>query len=377
MTFANHREYFPILKEQIQLSSCSQSAVSIQVKKAIEEYVTGWQADGMNWDKWMERVAQAKDSFSKLINASPDEIAILSSVSDATSTVATALDFSTERNKIVTTELDFPSIGHVWLAQGKRGAKVSFIPAVDHEISLEAYEQYVDQQTLVTSIAPVSFYNGFQQDVKKIASIVHSRGSYLFVDAYQAAGSVQIDVKDMDIDFLSTGSQKFMLGTPGIAFLYVRKELAEQLTPVTTGWFGRINPFAFDGQTLDFAPGARRFDTGTPPMINAYVAHAGLVMLNDLGVDNIESYLKHLSSVAIEYAQEKGLRIASPLDLSKKAANTAIHIENASHMELLLRAEGIIVSARNDVIRIAPHFYNTEADIRTALDKIAHLLVTR
>lgn len=374
MTFSKERKYFPILEEKVQLSSCSQSALSIQVQQSIEEFIQSWISEGMNWNKWMNCVEETKALFAQMINASPEEIAILSSVSDAASTVASALNFDKDRNKIVTTELDFPSIGHVWLAQQKRGAYVDFIPAVNNKITLEDYQKYVDHQTLVTSISHVSYYNGFKQDLKSIASFVHSKGSYLFVDAYQSTGSVKIDVKEMDIDFLSTGSQKFMLGTPGIAFLYVKKEIAEQLEPTTTGWFGRVSPFSFNIKQLDYAEGAKRFNTGTPPMINAYAARASLRLLNKVGIDRIEDYLSTLSSFTIQYAKEKGFKLASPEDLNKKASNTAIFIPNASKMEQQLHNDNIIVSARNDVIRIAPHFYNTEEDIAIALDKMAYLL---
>ncbi|QRG66437.1 aminotransferase class V-fold PLP-dependent enzyme [Brevibacillus choshinensis] len=371
--FAKEREYFPILNEKIQLSSCSQSALSRQVEEAIAAYMETLRHTGMDWNLWMDKVEEAKGHFARLINASVEEIAVLSSVSDCASSVATALDFSGKRNQIVTTEMDFPSIGHVWLAQQKRGAHIQFIPAAESVIPLEYYSQTVNEQTLITSIPHVSYYNGFKQDVRQIAKIVHEKGSYLFVDAYQSAGSVKIDVKEMDIDFLAAGVQKYMLGIPGIAFLYVKGELAEKLEPVVTGWFGRVNPFAFDIKHLDYAKGARRFETGTPPMVNGYAAAASIGMLGDIGVQRIEAYLQNLSSVAIAYAEEKGLRVMSPLDLNQKAANTAIYIPQASKAEAILKEKGIIVSARNDVIRIAPHFYNTEQEVMAAIDALADL----
>lgn len=371
--FAKEREYFPILREKIQLSSCSQSALSRQVEAAIGAYADTLRYEGMDWMLWMDKVEEAKIQFAKLINAAPEEIAVLSSVSDCASSVASALDFTGERANIVTTEVDFPSIGHVWLAQRKKGAQVKFIPSVDHLIPLEYYSKSVDEQTLITSIPHVSYYNGFKQDLKQIASIVHEKGSYLFVDAYQSAGSVAIDVKEMDVDFLAAGSQKYLLGIPGISFLYVKKELAEKLEPANTGWFGRINPFAFDIKCLDFAGGARRFETGTPPMVNGYAAAAALQLLNEIGVERIEAYLQTLSRTAIAYADEKGLSVISPQDLSQKAANTAIYIPQASKAEAILKEQGILVSARNDVIRIAPHFYNTEQEVMAAIDALAAL----
>lgn len=371
--FAKERDFFPILKNKIQLSSCSQSAMSLQVESAIREYTDGWLAEGMDWMGWMDRVEKAKQSFATLINASLDEIAVLPSLSLAASAVASALQYSSSRNKIVTTEMDFPSIGHVWLAQETRGAQVSFIPSENNDIPLEYYEQYVDERTLIVSMAHVAYYNGLKQDLKEISSIAHAKGAKLFVDAYQSAGCVAIDVKEMDVDFLAAGAQKFLLGIPGIAFLYVKKELAKELQPSITGWFGRINPFSFDVKSLDYAEGARRFDTGTPAMVNAYAAHAAMELINQTGISQIESYLSELSSFAISYAEEKGLTIASPKDLMRKAANTAFQCVNASMIEMKMRERGIIVSARNDVIRIAPHFYNKKEEIAIAIDTLVEL----
>ncbi|RNB73125.1 aminotransferase class V-fold PLP-dependent enzyme [Brevibacillus panacihumi] len=371
--FAKERDYFPILQEQVMLSSCSQSALSRQVEEAIHSYVDTLRYTGMDWMRWMAEVEEAKTQFAKLINAEPEEIAVLSCVSECASSIASAFDFAGKRNQIVTTEMDFPSVGHVWLAQEKKGAQVKFIPSQESVIPLAYYEQFVNEQTLITSIPHVSYYNGFKQDLKKIAEIVHGKGSYLFVDAYQSAGSVAIDVKAMDVDFLATGMQKYMLGIPGIAFLYVKKEVAEKLEPAVTGWFGRTNPFAFDIRCLDYAAGARRFETGTPPMINGYAANAALRLLHEVGVERIEAYLSDLSETAVTYAGERGLTVVSPKEKSQKASNTAIYIPQASKAEALLKERNVIVSARNDVIRIAPHYYNTEAEVKAAIDALAEV----
>lgn len=376
--FKELRELFPTLTNTIHLSSCSQSAISITVKDAIDSYLQSWTEKGMDWEGWMKEVQNAKNEFARLINANPDEIAVLSSVSDAASSFASALTFSTGRNKVVTTDFDFPCVGHVWLSHERRNAKVTFLPPEeDSTIQFQTYERAIDSNTVVTSIPHVSYYNGFKQDLKSLSSLAHSKGSYLFVDAYQSAGSVVIDVKDSDVDALVAGAQKFLLGIPGIAFMYIKRELADSLQPLTTGWFSRQNPFAFTIQILDYADGARRFDTGTPPMINAFAARAGISLLNNIGVEPIESYLKHLSSICIEAAQKHKLEIASPLDLDQKGSNTAIRVKNASHLEAFLKSQGIIVAARNDVLRIAPHFYNTEDEVIKTVEVIAHALITK
>ncbi|PEL12941.1 aminotransferase class V-fold PLP-dependent enzyme [Bacillus sp. AFS017336] len=370
-TFNEKRSLFPTLTETIHLSSCSQSAISLPVKEGIQSYLTSWTEKGMDWEGWMDKVHEAKVAFATLINASVDEIAVLSSVSDAASSFASSLDFSGKRNKVVTTDIDFPCIGHVWLSQVPRGANVTFLEENLHQIQIEQYEKAVDSSTLITSVSHVSYYNGFIQDIKAISNITKANGSLLFVDAYQSAGSVPIDVKEMGIDALATGAQKFLLGIPGISFLYVRKELADALNPPTTGWFSRVNPFSFNPRLLDYAEGTRRFDTGTPMMINAYAAEAGISLLNQIGVSAIQDYLSYLSRVAIETAQTLGLTVVSPTDLSIKGSNTAIRVDQASTIEQYLKRKNIIVSARNDVLRVAPHFYNTDEEVVRALEEIA------
>lgn len=373
--FAAQRALFPILRQKVQLSSCSQSALSTPVAEALSTYTQSWLERGMDWIGWMETVSAAKAEFAKLIGADADEIAVMSSVSDIASSLASALDFSAARNRVVVAEIDFPSIGHVWLAQQKRGAEVVFAKKQDgNVVDQSTYATLIDERTRLVSVSHVSYYNGFIQDIAAIARESHRHGALLFVDAYQSAGALQIDVKRDGIDMLACGAQKFLLGCPGVAFLYVRRDLVSALEPLNTGWFGRVNPFSFDIRALDYAATARRFDTGTPPMINCYAVQAGLKLLNSLDGALVEQHLRFLSSVALEEAGALGLSIASPTDLKVKASNTAIHVPNASAVEAKMAEAGYIVSARNDVIRIAPHFYNTAEDVTGALRTLAQLL---
>jgi len=372
--FEHTRELFPILTSKAQLSSCSQSALSLPVDQAIGDYLKSWRDRGMDWLGWMDAVNEAKAAFARLINAHPDEVAVLSSVSDAASSIGSAMNFTPEKNGIIVGDIDFPSVGHVWLAHQRKGAQVHFVEADEgHCISLDAYAGKIDERTALVSVSHVSYYNGFLQDIAGIAELAHAKDALVFVDAYQSAGAVRIDVQRDGIDILASGAQKFLLGCPGIAFMYVRRAVAERLLPSNTGWFGRVNPFAFDIRQLDFAPGASRFNTGTPPMINAFAARAALGLMGSMDVDLIESYLKHLSGVALDEAKRLGLQVASPRDLARKASTTAIRVGDASAVERKLLAQGYVVSARNDVIRIAPHFYNTESEVIGAIRALAAL----
>src|SRR5688500_10264251 len=230
----------------------------------------------MDWDAWMEEVRLAKVAFAALINATPDEIAVFSSVSQATSAVASALDFTSGKRRVVVSEMEFPTTGHVWLAQQRRGAQVSWVATHDGMIESSAYDRVIDEDTALVASCHGYYLNGFTQDIRQIAARAQHVGALVFADAYQTAGVWPIDVKALGVDFLASGNLKYLMGVPGIAFLYVRPGLVESLRPTVTGWFGRANPFAFDAKQLDWSAGASRFDSGTPPIVNAYIARAGM-----------------------------------------------------------------------------------------------------
>ncbi len=373
--FAAERSLFPILTHKAQLSSCSQSALSTPVSDAIQGYMASWLEKGMDWVGWGVALDQAKAEFANLIGADASDIAAMSCVSDLASSVGNCLQFDAERNGIVLGEIDFPSLGHVWLAQQSRGAQVSFVQGdAQGCIALEEYDSAITERTRLVSLSHVSYATGSRQDIAAIAAMARAKGALVFVDAYQSVGAMQIDVLRDGIDMLVCGAQKYLLGCPGIAFMYVRRGLAQQLKPSNTGWFGRVNPFAFDIHALDYADGARRFDTGTPAYINAAAANAGMALLNSVDMATVEAYIEHLSTAAIRAAQKHGLRIASPLDPQRKGSNTAIYVDDSSAVEKKMAEAGFIVSARGSVIRVAPHFYNTEAEVAGAMAALAKLI---
>ncbi|MDM0016413.1 aminotransferase class V-fold PLP-dependent enzyme [Variovorax saccharolyticus] len=372
--FSSYRKLFPILDNAVQLSSCSQSALSLPVRQAIDEYLDVWVRRGADWGYWMDQVALARAEFARMIHANVEDIAVLGSVSDAASAIASALRFDAGRPEVVTSTLDFPSICHVWLAQQPRGAQVRLVEAeAGRTDTAQRIAAAIDDRTALVSVSQACFYDGQIVDIAATGQAARAQGALQFVDAYQSAGSIAIDVRAQKVDILAAGAQKYLLGIPGIAFLYVRPALARQLVPTVTGWFGRVNPFAFDPAQLDFADSATRFNTGTPPMMCASVARASMALLNEIGVPAIQAYLQQLSAVAIEEAARLDLEVASPLDPAAKGANTAIRIADAAAIEARMLQSGYVVSARNDVIRIAPHFYNTADDVVGALRELARL----
>ena len=369
------RRKFPILQHHVHLANCSQSPQSDFTREAAQAYLHSWDQMGMDWDQWMEEIALTKAEFARLINADASEIAIGTSVSEITSAVASALTFQEPRKKVVVTDAEFPTVGHVWLAHQKYGARVQFVPVTNGTIEVTEYDRYVDESTLITSICDVYYYNGFKQDIDAIIPRIHAKGSLVYLDAYQGIGTHPIDVKALDVDFLSSGNLKYLLGVPGVAFLYVKPQLVQHLMPAVTGWFGRQHPFAFDIHKLDYASDARRFDNGTPPVVTAYIARAGMRVINEVGPAQIQGWLDRLGQRCIEGADARGLEVVSPRDIRRKGGTTAIRVPGSSHdVELALRGKQVIGSARADVIRFAPHFFTRLEDIDYALDRLVEVL---
>ncbi len=369
------RKQFPLLKTHIHVANCSQAPQSTFTRKAAEEYLNSWNRMGMDWNRWTEEVFNAKAEFAKLIGADPSDIAVGTSVSELTSAVASSLPLNAGRNKVVVTDAEFPTVGFVWQAHEKYGFKVEFIPVKRGEIDIGDYDRYVDENTIIASICDVYYYNGFKQDLKRIIPQIHEKGAIVFVDAYQGLGTHPLDVKQLDIDLLASGNLKYLLGVPGVAFLYVKKEIAHSLHPSLTGWFGQEEPFSFDIHKMLYAKGARRFDNGTPPVISAYIARAGMKIINTVGVENICQWTDILSEYCIRGALGRGLDVISPRNVGMKSPITAIRVPGDSHdFELALRKENVIASARSDVVRIATHFFTTLEDIDYVLDRFVKIL---
>ncbi|RMD88010.1 MAG: aminotransferase class V-fold PLP-dependent enzyme [Calditrichaeota bacterium] len=365
---------FPILRKKIHVANCSQSPQSKRVREAINQYLNSWRLSGMDWDFWLNKVEKARSQFARLINASPEEIAISTSASEATSSIASALRFSNKRNRIVTTEAEFPTVAYAWLALQKFGYEVKFIPVRNGKIHLEDYEALIDEDTRIVSATHVYYLNGFKQDIKSIVDLSHRYGAWVFVDAYQSLGTCEVDVKALDIDILISGNLKYLLGIPGIAFIYVKKEIALQLEPTVTGWFGQENPFSFNPKVLNYASNSRRFETGTPPILNAFAAYAGLQIIHEVGTRLIEERIQFLSKYTVEKALGMKLNYVGPDKLEEKGAITAIQVSQPYVIEQVLKEHNIIASARGNVIRIAPHFFTTTANIDKVLKELKSIL---
>jgi selenocysteine lyase/cysteine desulfurase len=367
------RARIPLLASCVPMNNCSQAPQTDATRAAAERYLASWDRNGMDWDAWMAEVALAKAEFAKLIGATADDIAVFSSVSEAASAVASALELGGARTGIVVSEAEFPTVAHVWLAQERRGARVSWVPMRNGTIDPAAYDTRVDERTVLVSGCHGYYVNGFIQDAARIAARAREAGALSFLDAYQTLGTLPVDVRALGVDFLASGNLKFLMGIPGIAFLYVRPAIVQSLRPSATGWFGRANPFAFDAKSLDWSPTASRFDSGTPPVINAYVARAGMEAINAIGPAKIRAWHETLGRRLIEGGRSRGLTLHGSDDVSRKTATTAFIVRNSHAVESAMRARGVLPSARGEVIRLAPHFYSTIDDVDRALDLLSEV----
>lgn len=362
------RSRFPIFQHKVYLNSCSQGALSTDVQAAYQTYLRDWDEKGSPWEVWVERGEAARHAFAGLVNAEADEVAVCTSVSAGVSTLASALDFSGERNKVVMSDFEFPTIGQIWHAQEQRGARVVHVLAAGNIIPTERFAEAIDERTKIVSITHVCFRNGSRLDVPAIVELAHQKGALVLLDSYQALGTFPIDVKALKVDFLAGGTLKYLLASAGLAYLYVRKELIPTLQPTSIGWFSQANIFAMDIYAHTPSPTARRFESGTPPVPNIYAGVAGIKLIQSIGLERIEDHLRELTGAIKEGAMRRGFNLVSPVDPARHGALITLRSHKVDLLVKRLEASGIITSSRDNNLRISPHIYNNLADVDRLLD---------
>lgn len=362
------RDHFPILQKKVYLNSCSQGALSLEVKQAYETYLDDWDEQGSPWEVWVERMEAARQAFAGLVKAEPNEVAVCTSVSAGVSALASALDFSGERNKVVISDFEFPTIGQIWHAQEQRGAKVVHVPAAGNMIPLERFAEAIDERTKIVSITHVCYRNGSRLDVPAIVELAHRQGALVLVDSYQALGTFPIDVKALNVDFLAGGTLKYLLASAGLAYLYVRKALLPALQPTAIGWFSQANIFAMDIYANTPSPTARRFEAGSPPVPNIYAGLAGMKLIQSIGLEKIEAHLAEITGAIKEGAMRRGFNLVSPVDPARHGALITLRSHNVTQLVKRLEEDGIITSSRDNNLRISPHIYNNLADVNRLMD---------
>jgi selenocysteine lyase/cysteine desulfurase len=358
------RGRFPVFRDKVYVNSCSQGALSDAVRAAYEEYLDGWDAHGAEWEHWVERAEAVRGRFAGLLDVSPDEVAIQTSVSAAVSALVSGLDFRGERNRIVISENEFPAIGQIAHAQELRGAQVVHV-----EPGPEAYAAAVDERTALVASTFVSYRTGEVHDVRAIYEVAQRSGALMLVDAYQCAGVIPFHAREL-ADVVVGGTVKYLLASAGLAFMYVGRRVggARENLPTQTGWFADEDIFEMQIERYRPHPSARRYDAGTPPIPNIYAGLAGIELILASGVGEIRDHVAVLAEALVDGCGELGARVVVP---NGRGPLVCIRSTDAPALVAALAEENIVTSERDSNLRVSLHLYNTVADVDAVLAALA------
>lgn len=368
---AEFRSNFPALRDgTAHLASCSQGALSDLLSERLSEFQQTIRRHGPAWGEWMGKVDEARSAFARLIGADVDEVAVVPSASEGAYQVGSTQSWQ-RRPRLVTTDMEFPSVAHVWLAQQARGADVAYVSDDDGIVGSGGYAAQIDERTGLVSVPLVSYRNGLRLPVHEVTALAHAQGAKVFVDAYQGLGVEPVDVRALDCDYLVCGGLKYLLGISGVAFLYVRAGLADDVPPQLTGWFGREDPFAFDPRRLDHPSHARRFETGTPSIPSIYGALAGMSLLEPLDPHRVREHVGEVGRALQDLLLEAGEKLRSPEDDRLRGPMVALYDADPQALSDHLRSRKVIASPRGDAVRLSLHYYNDASDVEAVVRAVA------
>ncbi|WP_177245049.1 aminotransferase class V-fold PLP-dependent enzyme [Streptosporangium canum] len=323
------------------------------------------------WAVFEQTLEQARAAFAQLVHAPMDNVAVLPNASVAAFQVASTRDLSA-RPRIMALPGEFPSLGQVWQAQRSRGADVTRLPDLTCTELAAPCAERMDEDVALVCLASVNYLDSARRPVAEVVKAAHQAGAQVLVDAYQSAGVEPIDVDELGCDFLLAGTSKYLLGLPGVAFLYVR-EPERGLPPSLTGWFGRPPTDRFDPRSTAPAPGAARFETGTPAVPSVYAALAGLRLLERLDLAAVRRHVEDLTAFGHALLTDLGLEVVGPARAAERGAHLAVAVPDPLATAARLAERGVVVSVRAHVVRLACHYFTTEEDLRRAGRALAAL----
>jgi kynureninase len=374
------RKEFPILERTTYLVSNSLGPMPRTVPEKLAEYARDWGDLGVKaWARgWWEMPVEVGNEIAPLMNAGPGEVVMMPNVTIAQSAVVSAIEFTKDRDKIVMTSLDFPSVKYAYeeLAQ-KFGARVVVVESEDGiSIDQEKLLAAIDERTKLVAVSHVLFKSAFINDADAIWRRAHAMGALVSLDAFHSVGVVPVDVKKSGVDFLTGGVLKWLCGGPGGCFLYVSPNVRDKLAPAITGWQAHSRPFAFE-ERMEYTTGPFRWLNGTPVIPALYAAAEGPKILRRAGMDAIRAKSTRQTSMLIDLATDRGYRVHAPRDPARRGGTVAIDVEHGYEVAQELLSRDILVDYRVGAgIRVAPHFFTRDAEVESVVESIAEILET-
>jgi kynureninase len=377
----NWRDEFPILSRTTYLISNSLGAMPRDVYSRLRDYAETWDTRGVRaWEEgWWEMAVQVGDRIGALLGAGAGDISLHQNVTLTQAVIASCFDFAGPRNKVVLVDMEFPSIIYFYTEQQRRGARVEVVKSEDGvRVPLERLLAAIDENTLLVPVSYVLFRSSCIMDASAIVRRAHQVGAHVILDTFQAAGTVPLDLRSLEVDFAVGGVLKWLCGGPGVAYLYVRSDLRSKLRPALTGWMAHQRPFSFEVGRIEPRDDAFRFLNGTPHIPALYACQPGLEIIHRVGVDRIRAKSMRLTQRLIDGALAQGWTVNTPLDPAERAGTVSVECQHAPEVARELLARDILVDYRPRAgIRLSPHFYNREEEIDFALEQIAEILETR
>ena len=375
------RGEFPILDRSTYLISNSLGAMPRGVYDSLHCYADSWAERGVRaWEeKWWDLAGSVADQVSPLIGAGPGDISLHQNVTTTQAVISSCFDFRGPRNKVVMTDLEFPSIQYFYHEQRRHGARVELVPSGNNvRFDLDAFLAAIDETTLLVPISLVLFRSSFIVNAKAIIEKAHGVGAHVILDVFQAAGAVPVDVRALGADFAVGGVLKWLCGGPGVGYLYVREDLRRKLRPALTGWFAHRRPFQFEPGAIDPRDDSFRFLNGTTHVPALYACQPGLEILNKVGVQAIREKSVRMTTRLLEGVRARGWRVNSAENPAERGGTVSVDCPHAYEVCRELLAREILVDYRPQAgIRISPHFYNREQECDFALSQIEEILNTR
>jgi len=374
------REEFPILGRSTYMISNSLGAMPRRVYNEMQAYADSWAHRGVRaWEEgWWDMAVGVGDKIAPLIGARSGEISLHQNVTLIQAVISSCFDFRGPRNKVVMTDLEFPSIQYFYHEQRRNGARVALIPSNDPvRFDLDRFLAAIDETTLLVPISQVLFRSAFIVNAQAIIEKAHKVGAYVILDLFQATGTIPIDVRALNTDFAVGGVLKWLCGGPGVGYLYVREDLRAKLSPAITGWIAHRRPFEFEPGAIDSREDSFRYLNGTPHVPALYACQPGLEILNQAGISAIREKSMRLTARLFEAARAHGWRVNTPENPAERAGTVSVDCPHAPEVCRELLAREILVDYRPKAgVRLSPHFYNREEECDFAIEEMAEILKT-